>query len=85
MQAGFPSVMEADKSIEITPFPMTLFNINMESEGYFTYQGSLTTPPCSEVVTWILVSEIKNVGSDQVMYFFKLLSQNVYKMLITIH
>ncbi|KAF5401320.1 Eukaryotic-type carbonic anhydrase [Paragonimus heterotremus] len=33
---------------------------------YYTYPGSLTTPPCSECVTWILLDEPIVVSEDQI-------------------
>jgi carbonic anhydrase len=40
---------------------------------FYRYEGSLTTPPCSEIVTWIVYSEIIDIGISQVInhnYFF---------------
>ena len=34
---------------------------------YYTYEGSLTTPPCSEVVTWMVAKEILPVSPNQVI------------------
>jgi carbonic anhydrase len=36
---------------------------------YFTYQGSLTTPPCTESVTWLLVDMGMPVHMDHVQKF----------------
>lgn len=41
-----------------------------ESFGFITYQGSLSTPPCSETVTWILIDRALNITSLQVTLSF---------------
>ena len=40
-----------------------------ETLGYYTYQGSLTTPPCSEVVRWLLLDEPVALSAGQVAAF----------------
>jgi carbonic anhydrase len=37
--------------------------------NYYTYDGSLTTPTCDELVTWLLTSDILELSSDQLSYF----------------
>ncbi len=36
---------------------------------YYRYDGSLTTPPCSEGVTWLVMKDSVNVSPDQVAKF----------------
>lgn len=38
---------------------------------YYTYNGSLTTPPCSEVVTWIDFKEAIPLSHNQVNFINK--------------
>ncbi|CAJ1979278.1 unnamed protein product [Sphenostylis stenocarpa] len=33
---------------------------------YYRYIGSLTTPPCSENVTWILLREVRAISQEQI-------------------
>lgn len=46
------------------------------SRSYYTYIGSLTTPPCSEGVTWLVLKEPVNVSAEQVSIFARLYRNN---------
>src|SRR5262245_41808158 len=40
--------------------------------GYYTFEGSLTTPPCSEDVTWLVLKQPVQVSAEEVAQFAKL-------------
>jgi carbonic anhydrase len=42
------------------------------NRGYFTFTGSLTTPPCSEDVTWFVLKHPVTVTSAEIEQFSKL-------------
>lgn len=42
-------------------------------DHFFKYSGSLTTPPCSESVTWIVFREISGVSIEQLNSFRSLM------------
>ncbi|XP_035221110.1 carbonic anhydrase 13-like, partial [Stegodyphus dumicola] len=48
-----------------------------ESHDYWTYEGSLTTPPCYESVTWILFKRPIEVSEEQIEKFKVLHSSNL--------
>ncbi len=43
---------------------------------YFTYMGSLTTPPCSEGVLWVVMKEPIQLSSQQIAIFSRLYPMN---------
>ncbi|WP_022722066.1 carbonic anhydrase [Rhodopseudomonas sp. B29] len=47
-----------------------------EKRSYFRYEGSLTTPPCSEVVDWIVLTTPVEVAAEDVAAFAKLYPMN---------
>jgi carbonic anhydrase len=47
-----------------------------ETLGYYTFTGSLTTPPCSESVTWFVLKTPVEVSAEEVAAFAKLYPHN---------
>jgi hypothetical protein len=41
-------------------------NLNFNKQNLYTYKGSLTTPPCSEIVTWLVVNQPQAISREQV-------------------
>jgi carbonic anhydrase len=44
--------------------------------GYYTFEGSLTTPPCSENVTWLVLKQPLPVSAGEIAEFSKLYSDD---------
>jgi len=67
-----------EKNSEVSPpdlviDPSTLLPGN---RSYYTYMGSLTTPPCSEGVLWLVMKQPASVSGDQINIFSRLYRNN---------
>lgn len=59
--------------------PGVMINVNQllpEEKTYFTYMGSLTTPPCSENVLWFVMKNPILVSEEQVQNFGRIYPMN---------
>ncbi|HEY6513214.1 MAG TPA: carbonic anhydrase family protein [Burkholderiaceae bacterium] len=57
----------------------TLLDLNQllpRDTRYFTYMGSLTTPPCSEGVLWMVMQQPVSVSAEQIDVFARLYPMN---------
>jgi len=68
LEAG-REVMPADVAIDINA-------MLPEARSYYTYMGSLTTPPCSEGVLWLVLKAPVPVSREQVGVFGRLYAMN---------
>ena len=59
----------ADVAIDVTA-------LLPESRTYFAFMGSLTTPPCSEGVLWLVLKTPVAISPGQVAVFSKLYKMN---------
>lgn len=62
---------EVVSSVEINPSALLPANT-----GYYTFAGSLTTPPCSEGVTWFVLKTPAELSADEIAAFAKIYPDN---------
>jgi carbonic anhydrase len=62
---------------------ITLENVQLDpsailpsQRGYYEYEGSLTTPPCSEGVRWLVLQQRATISKAQLDAFKKLYPEN---------
>jgi carbonic anhydrase len=54
----------------------TVADLYPNNKGYYNYSGSLTTPPCTEGVTWIVMKEPISASSAQIQKISSIMKQN---------
>ncbi|WP_350335482.1 carbonic anhydrase [Coralliovum pocilloporae] len=47
-------------------YPIAATDLLPGNRTFFRYQGSLTTPPCSEIVTWHVIKEPMTLSKEQI-------------------
>jgi carbonic anhydrase len=71
---NFPA--EKEKSIENASVSVNAWDLLPSDHAYYTFLGSLTTPPCSEGVTWYVLKTPVQLSSEQVAAFAKVYPRN---------
>jgi carbonic anhydrase len=61
---------------QAAPGTIDLNKLLPEDRRYYTYMGSLTTPPCSEGVLWMVLKTPVTVSPDQIEIFSRLYPMN---------
>jgi carbonic anhydrase len=70
--------MPLEKNAPVSP-PSAMVDLNAllpASHNYYTYMGSLTTPPCSEGVLWLVMKQPVQVSPEQINIFSRLYRNN---------
>ena len=60
---------EKDKTVEVSAISVNVEDLLPSQHGYYTYNGSLTTPPCSEDVQWIVMLAEDTVSKAEIAAF----------------
>ena len=67
---------EKEKAVDVSGVSLNVNDLLPADHGYFTFAGSLTTPPCSEGVTWYVLKNQSSLSSEQLEAFAKIYPLN---------
>lgn len=67
---------EKEKGVDVTGVTINVNDLVPAKHDYYTFAGSLTTPPCSEGVTWYVLKEPVSLSTGQVSAFAKVYPDN---------
>jgi len=62
---------EKDTETVVDTVKINVADLLPKNKAYYTYTGSLTTPPCSEGVTWFLLKSPTSISADDLARFAK--------------
>lgn len=72
--AAFPD--EAGGKRHVENLELDVNDLRPLPQHYYRYEGSLTTPPCSEGVQWIVMADKRQVSAEQMATIVALLHNN---------
>ncbi len=67
---------EANKEVSYEDEHFNVVNLLPSTKEYFHYSGSLTTPPCSETVSWFVLEHPIELSNEQIQFFKKFIEHN---------
>jgi len=67
--AALAATLPAERGGEGLPATFDPYSLLPRTRRYATYQGSLTTPPCTEGVRWIVLTSPARVSGEQIASF----------------
>jgi len=67
---------EKGKAVDVPGVSVDINQLLPSDHGYYTFAGSLTTPPCSEGVTWYVLKHQSPVSAEEVAAFAKVYPKN---------
>ena len=68
--------LEAGREIALPDVMLDVTSLLPESRAYYAFMGSLTTPPCSEGVLWLVMKTPVSISAAQTAVFGKLYKMN---------
>jgi carbonic anhydrase len=73
ISAAAPEAINQPEAIDLDIADLNLYD---NHESYYRYAGSLTTPPCTEVVQWYVLKKPSHIAAEQAATFVNLIGED---------
>jgi len=67
---------EKEKENVVDTVKINVADLLPQNQAYYTFAGSLTTPPCTEGVTWFVLKHSTSISADEIARFAKFYPMN---------